>query len=333
MLRFAMTGENFFYKNSDATNEISDIFYPDVALSIPSVFDQNHPSHLLLLVDKNYIKKPKAISLSWNNEFKEISRIHKKKFKWNYDNTAILNIQNKDNKYENTCFYVCDGSKEFNSQLIHAFHKDGSLEQLNICKGCMLQVFKEMNELRNAIDFKQHKFEYTKLKNVSEKLPGLCIINDDDEDDVSWPQIPLGQILWVLLNDYNDYSLFIKSWITIIVEFGVKISHNYTYCPNHSNIIYEMPRKGINLKCPFCDMFLCTTCNSWHNLTEKCLVQIEGIKYCPYCHTPTIKISGCSQMCCPCGFHWCYRCENSPVFQTAGQCYEHLKKVHGDYYS
>ncbi|KAI0260310.1 hypothetical protein BC834DRAFT_554275 [Gloeopeniophorella convolvens] len=86
----------------------------------------------------------------------------------------------------------------------------------------------------------------------------------------------------------------------------------------------EMVNDARNLICLFddCDYTWCKTCqqeitrdgpeHSCDGTTElNHLVQQEGWKFCPTCHTPCEKISGCNFMSCispGCNSHFCYKC-------------------------
>lgn len=52
-----------------------------------------------------------------------------------------------------------------------------------------------------------------------------------------------------------------------------------------------------------------------------------GIKDCPRCGTLLEKTGGCNHMECRCGAHVCWRC--LAAFGKSGECYEHMRKVHG----
>ena len=153
-----------------------------------------------------------------------------------------------------------------------------------------------------------------------------------DENGISWPQIPLGQAVMTLVSDTDLLSPYVKSWFTMVIDYAIRKANNYfTKCPNHPDIIYRTPKPGISLKCPHCNMFFCGTCLVWHKMDEACKNLDDGLKRCPNCRMPTYKLSGCNHMTCPCGKHWCYKCDVSPVFATASECYAHLKKEHGGY--
>lgn len=65
MVRFSITGECFYYISKDGKENDTKLKYPDVNPSIKCVFDSYHPSHLVLLVSKEYPSKPTTAPLKW----------------------------------------------------------------------------------------------------------------------------------------------------------------------------------------------------------------------------------------------------------------------------
>merc|ERR1712139_760250 len=49
-------------------------------------------------------------------------------------------------------------------------------------------------------------------------------------------------------------------------------------------------------------------------------------KACPKCKAPTLKISGCNHMTCPCDAHWCWQCGGQ---FPESEIYEHMQREHG----
>ncbi|KAK5993553.1 ATP-dependent RNA helicase DEAH12-like protein [Cladobotryum mycophilum] len=52
-----------------------------------------------------------------------------------------------------------------------------------------------------------------------------------------------------------------------------------------------------------------------------------GIKDCPRCKIMLEKTAGCNHMTCKCGAHVCWVC--LATFEVSGECYAHMRKVHG----
>lgn len=66
MLWFSITGENFLYKKCNGHETEAKFSNPDTGSNIKSVFDPNHPSHLVFFIDKNFPYRPKNVEpLLW----------------------------------------------------------------------------------------------------------------------------------------------------------------------------------------------------------------------------------------------------------------------------
>ena len=243
----------------------------------------------------------------------------------------MRNLRDKEN--DTTCIFVCEPPQVFLPQSLYCYEKDGSVRTIAVCKQCMVENFRAMEDLAFVMDPLTYMIDRRNLAKLENNLPGFPFIDDGKEEGGEmWPQIPLGQAAWTLMSAPDELGPYVKAWFTAIIDFIVKKARNYfTFCPNHPDIPHRTPKPGTNLKCPYCNMFFCDTCKRWHAMEEKCAPINDGIKRCPNCMVPTFKYSGCNHITCPCGKHWCYKCTTSPIFNTAGECYSHLTAVHGGY--
>ncbi|KAK8857797.1 hypothetical protein M9Y10_016210 [Tritrichomonas musculus] len=244
----------------------------------------------------------------------------------------MRNIRNKDE--DTTCLFLCDPPQQFLPQSLYVYMEDRSVRTYAICKQCMIEAFRGMEDFQAVIDPVTQMVDRNKLKTLSEALPGIPLIADGTEKNgVAWPQIPLGQALFILMCEPEILGTDVKSWFTAIIDFIIRMARNYfTYCPNHPDIPHRVPKPGSNLKCPYCNFMFCATCRTWHSM-DRCpgLMDLPGVKRCPNCNTPTYKYDGCNHITCRCGKHWCYKCDKSPIFNTGNECYSHLSAVHGGY--
>jgi hypothetical protein len=122
------------------------------------------------------------------------------------------------------------------------------------------------------------------------------------------------------------------------------------YCPTpdcgqiyHATSSPSSTSPPIIFTCPKCLIPTCTACHHPHpGLTcaehrdlasggYEALARTKkklGIKDCPRCKTAMEKTEGCNHMTCRgCGAHLCWVC--LAAFDTSGQCYDHLTKLHG----
>ncbi|KAK4033478.1 hypothetical protein C8A01DRAFT_19571 [Parachaetomium inaequale] len=120
---------------------------------------------------------------------------------------------------------------------------------------------------------------------------------------------------------------------------------NFRYCPTPDcgQIYRPAADSSMIFTCTKCLIPTCTKCHSPHpGITcaehkertsggYEALERVKkelGIKDCPKCRTAMEKIAGCNHMTCSgCGTHICWVC--MAAFDTDGQCYDHLSKMHG----
>ena len=116
-VRFAITGEYLLYK--DKKPNINRFPRPDSATKSTPVFDQNHPSHLILLVDKKYSDQPLIKPLSWfspqkNEENLKNDITKHSSFQLLYipetkeEELLLLNSLVKDKEKDTTCISMFD---------------------------------------------------------------------------------------------------------------------------------------------------------------------------------------------------------------------------------
>lgn len=244
----------------------------------------------------------------------------------------------RSHKAEVACLYMCASEpQEYLPQALYATDKDGTVTPYAICKECVEYFLSSMDDIKFVLDPVTHLIDQNKLKEVTEIPEGFGFVDsNEDETHEYWPQIPLGQLVWALMGDPNDViPLYVKTWFTIIIEFTIRSSKNFfTYCPDHNDVPLMVPKKGISIKCPHCDYMYCGECQSWHRMTQPCTKIDPSIKRCPRCRVPTVKVSGCNRITCPCGCSWCYKCDVDPPpgFNTTTECYAHLQAAHGGYW-
>ena len=156
----------------------------------------------------------------------------------------------------------------------------------------------------------------------------------------SWPQIPLGQLISVLINNDDELADLVSAWLNSVQEFTIRnlAIGKFTFCPNHPRKIFRIIKEldAPQIKCDVegCKDVFCTACLGWHRTDFVCEEKKNGKglvwqKKCPRCGVLTSKNGGCNHIACPkCGCHWCYVCDKG--FRTAPECYAHMKKIHGN---
>lgn len=182
-LRFSITGENFYYKEYEGHEIEAKFSNPGISNSNNCVFDPLHPSHIVLLIDKNFKDRPKnVVPLSWLHEKSiRIKVFHKKSFgidknkfmnrlnqvinKFGFLKLSIADYIAESNKNEN--IGSCDielismiSSKPFASEIIYAFKSDicAEIKTINNCVSIIpLSNDAQINEMiHNVEDIKKY---------------------------------------------------------------------------------------------------------------------------------------------------------------------------------
>ena len=157
--------------------------------------------------------------------------------------------QVRDKENDTTCQFMCELPQVFLPQSVYLFNKDGTVKTLAICQGCTMEYFRAMEGLQQVMDPLTHLIDRSKFKNLDNNMQGFLFYADDTEGTETWPQIPLGQGVWALMSDADNFGPYIKAWFTAIIDFVIRKAKNYfTSCPNHPDIIVRTPGPGISMK-------------------------------------------------------------------------------------
>lgn len=235
------------------------------------------------------------------------------------------------NKFS-TCLSLCNEPQTYLSQCLYAYNQFYFVEAYIMCKKCIIQFFKDSIEFQSVINPETNMIDQMKIRNIYELLQGfLSISNSFQSYYENYPKIPFGQGIWTMLSCDNLISHYIKIWFSININILIRTSPRYfVCCPLHSNIIYKSPKDDEIITCPHCKLFYHSKCHKWHFANDDCPILKENEKPCPNCFLFTEKIAGCSRMTCRCGKHWCFKCEQSPIFDSPLLCYEHMKNIHNE---
>lgn len=278
----------------------------------------------------DYVKKYKVIitTKEEENEVKELINKYKEE----------IEKENK-NKIDETlcCCYICDDPDNpvLTNYPITIYHQDGSTYTNKMCRDCLainLQVATESF-------FSDGKIDQNAIDNISFKPSIIPSVDSKETKDGQecWPQIPLGQMISVLILNDDQLADLVSVWLHIVSEYTIRTQakDQFTFCPDHPHeLICLLNRVNKDLCCKnsSCKNILCQFCMCWHLSTYICDERKSGKNFswptkCPRCKAPTFKDGGCNHITCPCGCHWCYKC--CAGFNTADKCYEHLSFVHG----
>lgn len=86
----------------------------------------------------------------------------------------------------------------------------------------------------------------------------------------------------------------------------------------------RLPRESA-AEAPTLKDFECEPCKAKRMLQSDSAIE-KLAKCCPKCEAPTVKISGCNHMTCPCDTHWCWQCGCD---FPESEIYDHMQTEHG----
>ena len=80
------------------------------------------------------------------------------------------------------------------------------------------------------------------------------------EGTESWPVIPLGLLVYVLINDEDEeLSAYLSAWLYSIEEFTIRVmmQTRFLWCSHHPHVIYDTVKLGQRrFHCKECDVEL-----------------------------------------------------------------------------
>lgn len=226
------------------------------------------------------------------------------------------------------CIDVCE--KQIPSELqMNVYYKDRSCNITNhLCTECI------MSTLDNNVNcFFEDAFgiDFEALMSGMEEIKRIVIKEEkENSNDEIWPKVPIGQLLWNLVND-TKFSNKAKVWLTEMLYKSLHLNKGVvTFCPDHPYIILPRPKANEELHCIIkeCPNILCPKCNEWHTQEKSC-AEYMGMR-CPACKVPFEKDGGCNLIRCICGAIWCYKC--GVQYNTDKECREHMISEHGTVY-
>ena len=354
-VRFAITGENLLYNQNQQNNDNKKLpTRPDSAMGSNFVFDEQHPSHLVLLVDKKCCDQPRTKPLEWTTQTsQEISKNSENNNKNCSDvddscNTGIaasvssslfyipvskdekliqLNQLVEDKENDSTCFYMCSPPKEYLPYPLFIYEGYNKSKAVSMCKSCQIALFQSLSVLTTMIDPITHKINESQFHKMYQQLNGISLNIKNGSN------VPLGQIIWPLINDTESFDNYVKSYFTLFVEYAIRSSRNYfTFCPNHPSLVQKVSKSmSQKICCPCCDLVYCCKCRNWHKSDQPCETDqiLDDIKLCPRCFRPISNCTGSGVLTCTCGAIFCYKCgDKSPVFSSSEEAYKHICEFH-----
>lgn len=114
---------------------------------------------------------------------------------------------------------------------------------------------------------------------------------------------------------------------------------NPIYCSNGHCASFISGTSSISgipfLTCAKCESKTCRYCRKVAHGTTNCVIELDlevqelrkmGYQECPWCHAIVSKTSGCNDMRCRCGRHFCYRCGNGHAREYPCLCRENPRR-------
>lgn len=132
--------------------------------------------------------------------------------------------------------------------------KDGSYYVSKACRECIIENFR-FNLANLFVNGKvdQKRVEENALR--PSKISSVKITFSEDGSE-SLPVIPLGLMVYVLINDVPELSSFISAWLYSVEEYLIPVMMQklFIWCIYHPHIIYDIVKIGRRLfHCKECD--------------------------------------------------------------------------------
>lgn len=285
---------------------------------------------------------------TYDNRFKVVITTTKES---NQVNELVKNITNEIQQNQNDdqpitdtlcCCYICDDfdNPNLTNLPITVYYKDGKTYTNKMCRDCLALNLQAITESF----YNNGKINQEALDLISNRPQPIPTIESNEINDgmESWPQIPLGQLVSVLINNDDELAGLVSAWLNSVQEYTIRnlAQGKFTFCPTHPKIIFRIKDmfESPQIKCDVksCKDVFCNACLGWHPADFMCEEKKSGKSFvwqkkCPKCGVPTSKNGGCNRITCPkCGCNWCYVCGKG--YKTAAECYAHMKKIHGNSY-
>jgi hypothetical protein len=208
------------------------------------------------------------------------------------------------------CAILCEGLEgPTQSNLVLTTFPGADLRCAHFCKPCVSAVIEyAIAECSNSTAI------HPKPKPISLLVCGPNV------------NIPLGAVLFALYNEDDACRSLATKWMDLMLAHAIYYDGVITACcPNHSDNAFLRP-DSLPIPCPVegCEMQFCAECHRWHHRDSLC--QVDEMRRCPGCKSPTERTIGCDHMHCHCGQDWCYICEMP--FKSDLECYLHIEQVH-----
>ena len=227
-------------------------------------------------------------------------------------------------------FAYCEENAEHSGCQIPVYYEDGSVRLYTFCVFCCHSLLSyNVGTFFNA---ETDEPIMERLCEAVDPIPTITALGEPSEG--AWPAVPIGQFLWMLASEPKTKAVA-KTWFSAKVFQALRASQMFESCPVHASMMVPVPAGRERINCPQkgCGYYRCPDCLQWHeggcNNAE--FVLPPGLRRCPNCKRPCVKISGCNRISCSCGKHFCYYCEFGPA-DTATDVYNHLSSEHGGYW-
>lgn len=253
-------------------------------------------------------------------------------------------IETKDKSFYNCCFFFCD-DPDLTSLPITYFFQAEKTYTTKICRNCMLKFF----EGATMSFYNDNVINMKSLEQIIIKPPPIPSIQCKEykKGAVMRPQLPLGLMISVLLNNKNDDELasYVSTYLYSISEFTIRVNMRryFTFCPEHRSTFYKIDKSSKDeIRCTKdgCQNAYCRYCLQWHDNDYPCLPKKEGYvvpdsnaKQCPNCDKEVIKEDdSCNLVVCTfCYCSFCFLCR--VIFKSDSEGYQHLDDVHGGFWN
>ncbi|KAK8898117.1 hypothetical protein M9Y10_000386 [Tritrichomonas musculus] len=238
------------HNESEAMKEQLNLNYVAIQVPMKIFIKEHHTWH--------YGKKYRAI-VTTKEESSDVEHLIENSN--DNDNDSVTSfIENESPSKVLCCYYSSENPEDpiLAKCPLSVFFKDGSYYISKACRGCLI----DNQRFHLGYVFVKGKAGQKKVEGKMVRPDGIPAVKSaiTKEGTESWPVIPLGLLVYVLINDEDEeLSAYLSAWLYSIEEFTIRVmmQTRFLWCSHHPHVIYDTVKLGQRrFHCKECDVEL-----------------------------------------------------------------------------